>query len=152
MSANILAAAAAIAAKLETLPDINTAFPYSQPISAMEQGDCILALTGSSPPNTMGPLSDQTIVWSAVVKLGSSLLDVDGGKELQERLARLSSTDPAQGIIGILAFNSADLNEHGYPRVTEDGVEIVYDEETDQDIITLLQCSISANVPIGGMM
>ena len=144
---NILTAAARIAAKLETLPEINEAFPYAKPVSGLQFGDLILALSGTSPPGTHGAHAYQTCVWSCLVKLGSGMVDIDGGKELQVRLAGLSSAAPGEGIIGILRA-SPDLDEVGSPRVTEEGVEILYDEEQDENLITLLECSISANLRI----
>ena len=120
----------------KTLPEINEAFPYAKPISAIQLGDLILGLSGTSPPGTHGAHAYQTCVWSCMVKLGSGLTDVDGGQELQNRLAALSSAAPGEGIIGILRV-SEDLDPYGSPRVTEDGVEITYDEEADDNIFDL---------------
>ena len=145
---NILAAASAIAAKLETLPEVNEAFPYAKPLSGIQLGDLIMGLTGTSPPGTMGSGTFQTCVWSCVVKLGSGMWDVDGGKELQATIASLASAAPGEGIIGILRV-SKDLREHGDPRVTEDGIEVVYDEEEDDNVLTYIECSITANVRVG---
>ena len=145
--ANILEAARRIAAKLETLPEVNEAFPYAKPLSAVQLGDLIMGLTGTSPPGTMGSGTFQTCIWSCVVKLGSGMWDVDGGKELQATIASLASAAPGEGIIGILR-DSPDLHEYGEPRVTEDGVEVVYDEEADDNILTYLECSITANVRV----
>ena len=144
---NILAAAQRIAAKLETLPEINEAFPYAKPVSAIQLGDLVMGLSGTSPPGTHGAHAYQTCVWTCMVKLGSGLVDVDGGQELQNTLASLSSAAPGEGIIGILRA-SPDLDAFGSPRVTEEGVEITYDEEADDNILTFLTCEISANVRI----
>ena len=146
-SANILETASRIAAKLETLPEINEAFPYAKPVSGMQLGDLVMGLSGTSPPGTHGAHAYQTCVWTCLVKLGSGLLDVDGGAQLQDTLASLSSAAPGEGIIGILRA-SPDLDPYGSPRVTEDGVEITYDEEADDNILTFLTCEISANVRI----
>ena len=132
---------------METLPEINEAFPYAKPISTIQLGDLILGLSGTSPPGTHGAHAYQTCVWTCMVKMGSALVDVDGGQELQNRLAALGSAAPGEGIIGILRA-SPDLDEVGSPRVTEEGVEITYDEEADDNILTFLTCEISANVRI----
>ena len=144
---NILTAARRIAAKLETLPEINEAFPYAKPVSAIQLGDLVMGLSGTSPPGTHGAHAFQTCVWTCLVKLGSGMVDVDGGQELQERIASLSSAAPGEGIIGILRVSS-DLEPFGSPRVTEDGIEVTYDEEADDNILTFLTCEISANVRI----
>ena len=144
---NILTAARRICAKLETLPEINEAFPYAKPVSGLQIGDLVMGLTGTSPPGTHGAHAYQTCVWSALVKLGSGMLDIDGGKQLQSTLASLASAAPGEGIIGLLRV-SDDLDDVGSPRVTEEGVEITYDEEADDNILTYLSCEISANIRI----
>ena len=146
-SENILTTATQIARKLETLPEVNEAFPYSKPISAVQLGDLIMGLSGTSPPGTMGGEAYQTCIWACMLKLGSGMLDIDGGKELQNRVAALASAAPGEGIIGILRA-SPDLDQYGSPRVTEEGVEIRYDEEQDDNVLTFLDFSISANVRI----
>ena len=147
-ASDITAAAAAICDRLETLPGVNEAFPYAKPVSAMQVGDLLLMISGSSPPETMGRQGYQLIIWSCLVKLASGMLDVDGGAELQTILTKLSSAEKGEGIIGILR-DSPDLDRnHGSPRVTEDGVEIVYDEEADENILTYVQCSISAQIRV----
>ena len=146
-SENILTTATQIARKLETLPEVNEAFPYAKPISAIQLGDLVMGLSGTSPPGTHGGHAYQTCIWSCMLKLGSGLVDVDGGKELQDTLAALASAAPGEGVIGILRA-SPDLDQYGSPRVTEDGVEITYDEEADDNILTFLTFDVSANVRI----
>ena len=116
--ANILEAARRIAAKLETLPEVNEAFPYAKPLSAVQLGDLIMGLTGTSPPGTMGSGTFQTCIWSCVVKLGSGMWDVDGGKELQATIASLASAAPGRGLSAFCgtAPTFTNTGSRGLPR------------------------------------
>ena len=144
---NILTAASRIAAKLETLPEINEAFPYAKPVSAIQLGDLVMGLSGTSPPGTHGAHAYQTCVWSCLVKLGSGMVDVDGGRNssggwpLWVRRLRVRGLSACWRV-------SKDLDPYGSPRVTEEGIEVSYDEEADDNILTFLTCEISANVRI----
>ena len=116
-------------------------------MSAIQLGDLVMGLSGTSPPGTHGAHAYQTCVWSVLVKLGSGMVHIDGGQQLQTTIASLSSAAPGEGIIGILRV-SEDLDNVGSPRVTDEGVEVTYDEEADDNILTFLTCEISANVRI----
>ena len=143
-SLDILAEAARIASVLQALPDIDVCYDYARPVSNMENGEACIAISGSSPPDTYGPHGTQTVVWYLAVRLGSSLTDADGGAELQKKLSRLLSGSAAEGVIGVLRSGSP----HG-ARVTDDGLEVEYDEEQDQSIITFVTGQITRNLRAG---
>lgn len=146
-AANIRAAAVAIAAKLETLPDIERFYPYYRAVSVMGNGEGMMTPTGFTIPETMGVGSFQQVTWSGVVRLESALTSPGGGETLDEKITNLCSADPTKGIIGVLRSGSADIDvEHGYPRVTEDGIDPEYDEEQDEGVITFIPFSILAQV------
>ena len=146
-AANIRATAEQIAEQLEGLEGVNEAFIFAKPISAMQLGDALVAVSGTSPPHTMGADAYQTVVFSVLIKLGSGMVDIDGGAELQDRIRALTSAAPGEGIIGALRAQE-ELNPFGAPRVTEDGIEVVYDETADDNILTLLECSVTANIRV----
>ena len=81
---NILTAASRIAAKLETLPEINEAFPYAKPISAIQLGDLDF---GAVRHFTAGDARRARVSDLRLVLYGETwvpgLTDVDGGQELQ---------------------------------------------------------------------
>ena len=132
MAQNITAAAAAIAAQIETLTPIGKAYPYPKPINVLEEGDAAMALVGTSLPETFGPETQQTCIWALAVKLGSAVTKGAGVEDLQVTIAELMSADPETSIIGLFRSDRVDalLRPHGSPRVTEDGVEASYGEES----------------------
>lgn len=151
MAQRITAAAAAIAAQLETLGPIGRAYPFPRPMSFMELGDCAMMLSGTSLPETFGPETQQTCIWAVSVKLGSAVNQGVAVEDVQVQIAELMSTDPETSIIGLLRSARVDalLQPHGSPRVTEDGMEASYGEEQDGSVFTIIECQITANVVVG---
>ena len=148
---NITAAAKAIAAKLETLPDISKFYPHYRPVSTLGNGEGMMTPSGFTLPETMGPGTFQQVTWAGLVRLESALTSPSGGETLTKKITNLCSADPAKGIIGILRSGSADIDEeHGQPRVTEDGIDPGYDEEQDEAVNTFIPFSINANIRMGG--
>ena len=155
MAQRITAAAAAIAAHLETLPAIGRAYPYPRPMSLMEFGDLAMGISGTSPPETFqsgggGFQGFQTVIWQVAVKLGDVATTGPAVEDVQRQIADLASADPATSIIGLLRAPTSRqvLAEHGGPIVTEDGVEVSYAEDVGDTVITIVECQITANVRV----
>lgn len=151
MAQRTTAAAAAIAAQLETLPAVGRAFPFPQPMSVMSYGDLAMAIAGTSLPETMGPNTYQTVIWQCVVLLGSAATDGPALPDVQEQVADLTSADPQVGVIGLL--RDMDVRDalvaHGSPVVTEDGCDVSYAADVDETPVTLVEFQITANVLVG---
>ena len=144
---NILAAAVAIAAKLETLPDIERFYPHYRAVSVLGDGEGMMTPTGFTIPETMGGVFQQ-VTWSCLMRFQSALTSPDVGEGLNERIINLCSADPSKGIIGLLHFGASDLDKWGNPRVTSDGIDPDYDTEQDDSLLTFLPFNILSQVPM----
>ena len=144
----IIDAGKAIAKELQELSPIKRAFHYPRPLSRLDFGDLCMRIGGGSPPNTFGRNGLQTVLWECLVYLGGDTSQEI--EELQLTLAKLISADPQEGIIGRLrdAEVRGRLREYGSPAVTEDGVDISYNEIAGDTLATFVQCSISSNLRI----
>ena len=147
MSETITSAAAELAKTLQTLPDVQAAYPYPKS-GGLRHGDLCLAIAGLGAAETFGATTAQEVVWDCVIRFGSAT-STGRPAEVQAAIARLGSSDPAEGIDGLLRSEQVDvrLRTHGSPRVTGDGIEVSYGEEEDTGaVVTLLTCQIAAIV------